>query len=600
MGDPLATKLGRTWSMLAMRRREFVSIVMQTVLYALLEGFGISMLLPVLTYVEDPAAFSASTGGVWGILVALTDTLGISINLATLLVLAFIPILLRQVVYFANASYIALVQKRVLVRLRTRGFDAVMHGDLSFVVGEGEGNLINTFTTQVNRAGAAVFQFAHLLAAAMVTVLYVLILFYLSPVLTAITVVTMLLISSIVRGNIKRSRGYGAELTALSNIAVSAIKERISAVRLIKMRGQEDAEVQHITKLVDEMEGSQVKIAVAKAAIEITVDPLLMLAVFAVVFVGVTYFHITLASLGLFLFILLRLTQKAKDFNVSRQAVSAYLDSLQFVHSVIERGIASRTVRGGSRMFKHLERDIVFKNVSFAYGDTGRENLVLDGIDLEIPRGSFTALVGRSGAGKSTLVDLIPHLRDVCSGEILLDGVHLTDFELRSLRRRVGFMTQEALLFADTIRNNLAYGLEREPTVAEIEAALAGAYCTDFIAELPDGLDTDIGDRGVRLSGGQRQRLALARVLLQEPDILILDEPTSSLDSDSERYIQKALDAMRGVKTLVVIAHRLTTVQSADQILVLDNGAVLERGTHEELMRGETAYRHLFGSQLHA
>jgi subfamily B ATP-binding cassette protein MsbA len=224
---------------------------------------------------------------------------------------------------------------------------------------------------------------------------------------------------------------------------------------------------------------------------------------------------------------------------------------------------------------------------------------VLKGVDLEIPSRSQTAIVGRSGAGKSTLVDLIPRLRDVTSGRILFDGRPIQDFDLRSLRRSVGFMTQDAILFDDTIYNNLVYGLDREPSQEEVEKALAAGYCSQFVYDLPKGLETRIGDRGTRLSGGQRQRLSLARVFLQDPDILILDEPTSALDSESEEYIQKALESVRHHKTLIVIAHRLSTVQRSDQIVVLDYGVIVERGAHAELLAAEGAYQRLFDLQIY-
>ncbi len=236
--------------------------------------------------------------------------------------------------------------------------------------------------------------------------------------------------------------------------------------------------------------------------------------------------------------------------------------------------------------------------MSFAYADE-TEELVLKGVDLDIPCRSQTAIVGKSGAGKSTLVDLIPRLRDANEGRILFDGRPVQDFDLSTLRRAIGFMTQDALLFNDTIYNNLVYGLEREPTAEEIDGALKASFCKMFVGNLPNGLETNVGDRGVRLSGGERQRLALARVFLQDPEILILDEPTSALDSESEKYIQRALDGVRHRKTLIVIAHRLSTVQRSDQIVVLDHGIIEERGTHTELLEAEGAYRQLFDFQIY-
>ncbi len=193
---------------------------------------------------------------------------------------------------------------------------------------------------------------------------------------------------------------------------------------------------------------------------------------------------------------------------------------------------------------------------------------------------------------------MIPRLRDATTGQVLVNGVDVREFDLRGLRRRVGYMTQDAMLFNDTVLANLVYGLEREPGEAEVRSALEGSFAAGFVDALPDGVQTRIGDRGVRLSGGERQRLGLARVLLEDPDVLILDEPTSSLDSESERYIQEALDRVRDRKTIIVIAHRLSTVQKADQILVLDGGRIVEVGTHAELLRARGAYRRLFESQI--
>ncbi len=573
-------------------------LVGQVVLFAGFEGIGIGMLSPVLTFIQDPNVVSSSSP-VWKVLLAVGVFLHLPINLATLLIMAFVPIILRQVVFFWNAWYLATVQQRAVTRLRSKGFGAIVHGDLSFIVAEGQGNLIGLMTGLIGRAGAAILQWVNQIASAITIGVYVVILLALQPWLTLITVIAMAGISLIIRGNIKRSRTYGGEAAVLNNLAMSVISERLGNIRLIKMRGQEEEETTHVTTVVRDLEMATVRIAVARAAVEITVDPALMLAAFFIIFFGVTYLHITLASLGLFLFILLRLNAKTKDYSGGAQNLAAYVDSLDIVHATIARALKARRIKGGTRRFESLKECIELREVGFSYSDESEERLVLRDVNLTIPLGSLTALVGRSGAGKSTLVDLIPRLRDATHGEVLIDGVPIGEFDLRSLRRRVGFMTQDALLFNTTIRENLCYGLERVPTSEQVEKALEDAYCLEFVDELPDRLETQVGDRGVRLSGGQRQRLALARVLLEDPDILILDEPTSALDSESEQYIQKALDRMMGSRTLIVIAHRLSTVQRADQILVLEGGVIVESGTHKTLLELEGAYRKLFDLQIY-
>jgi ABC-type multidrug transport system fused ATPase/permease subunit len=585
--------------LLRVRWPEMVLLTFQTGLYAVLAGAGALMLAPVLQYVQRPASF-VQPSGVFKYLVDFIHFLHMPANLVALLILAFIPVVFQQVVYFWNTWYTATVSQRAVTRLRSDGLDAVLHSDLSFVVHESPGKLVATLYGQVGRAGTAITQFVNQIGSGLTIVAYVAVLLVLSWPLALIATAAMLLISLLVKTNVTRSRAFGAEAAALNSKSVTAMGDRMSAIRVIKMRGQEEVERARLTEIVRDMEVANVKISVAKAGLQVTVDPTLMLVMFGMVYVGVQYLGVSLAALGLFLFVLLRLNSTASSFNVGRQTWGSNYDSLLIVHSLLDRANAARTIVGGSREFTGLAKSIEFEDVSFCYGDDGDQTMVLSHVDATIPKGSVTAFVGRSGAGKSTLVDLIPHLREATSGEIRIDGVPIREFDLRSLRRHIGFMTQEAILFNDTVYANLCYGLERVPTDEEVQRALEGAYCTDFIAELPLGLETQVGDRGVRLSGGQRQRLALAGVLLQDPDILILDEPTSSLDSESEKYIQKALDDMRAVRTLVVIAHRLSTVQRADEIFVVDHGVIVERGTHEELLQNDAAYHRLFELQIHA
>jgi subfamily B ATP-binding cassette protein MsbA len=251
----------------------------------------------------------------------------------------------------------------------------------------------------------------------------------------------------------------------------------------------------------------------------------------------------------------------------------------------------------GAPALSPFSRKISLEDVSFHYESEGQQREVLRHINLEVNAGEILALVGSSGAGKSTLVSLIPRFFDVTSGRIAIDGHDVRDVTLSSLRAQIGVVTQETVLFNDTLRNNIAYG---QPSVSQtqVEAAARAALAHDFISKLPAGYDTVIGEKGVRLSGGERQRIAIARALLKNAPILILDEATSALDSESEALVQSALQNLMSGRTVVVIAHRLSTVRRADRIAVIENGAIADIGSHEQLMQKLGTYRRLYDLQF--
>jgi ABC-type multidrug transport system fused ATPase/permease subunit len=588
------------------RRLEVAGLLGFAVLFAAFEGLGLSLLLPILQYAEGgTTAITDSPGVIWQVLAWIMDALRLPLTLPVLLVLAFVPILLRQVVFYFNTWYSAIVSSRIGIRMRMQTLRVVMEADPAFFAKNAVGQVVGIVVGQTGVAGNAILAVIRQLSIGLLMALYLAILLVISVPLTIIIGIFALFVSAVVKVNIRKIRDFGIEAARVSQEMMGKIVERLSLMRLIKLRDQEDAESQRIEEFSEEMRVIGIKSARLGALIEVTADPVLMLSVFVTLYIGISVLDMTLAQLGLLLFILNRLNAKVKEFNQGRQAISANIAGLLLVKEMTDDAEESNTIRSGASPFDGLQEEITFENVVFDYPDTSTSagavvstgKRVLHDISLSIPAGSFTALVGRSGAGKSTLVELLPRLRDASSGTITYDGKDIKEFQVGTLRKGIGYLTQSAMLFNDTVYENLVYGLDYVPTEDEIRTALEQAYAT-FVYDLPQGLETRLGDRGVRFSGGERQRIGLARVLLENTSIIILDEPTSALDSESETFIQNALHELHGKKTVIVIAHRLATVIQADQLLVIEEGRVVERGTHAELVAHEGAYHKLFESQL--
>ena len=395
----------------------------------------------------------------------------------------------------------------------------------------------------------------------------------------------------------RRLAVLGRDLTAIQARSAIETNEILGAIRLVKLRRREGEAVEHLDGLLESLSQNRVRSAKADAVNSATVMPLGMAFAGLALYFGLGVFKLSLGEVAVFMIVIVRLLPQ---FTVFGQAFAAMRNNMPGAMA-LERMIADARLApplpSGPVRLRAITRSIAFDSVRFRYRSGRRGREALAGASFEALAGQMTALVGSSGAGKSTVVDLLSRLYDPSAGRVLVDGVDLREVNLDDWRACTAVVAQETFLFAGTVRGNLIYGLDPLPDDAAVWAALDGARARDFVEAMPQGLDSAVGERGSHVSGGQRQRLSLARALLVRPALLILDEPTAALDGESEAAIQRTLEDLRGKTTIIMVAHRLSTIRGADRIVVFQDGQVVGSGTHDDLIRDNATYRRLFEAQ---
>ena len=502
-------------------------------------------------------------------------------------------IALKNITGYINSLSAGHLARLLVNDLRKEGLRILLEVDLDFYTRIKIGDITNRIGNEVSRTARSVQIIFQLVSTVATILVFVGILLSISWQLTLVATGLLSLVNLSNQYWIHRSKEFGRTLTEIARVYSSRLLDILTGIRLIKAAGNEEKEYKQLENFILIREKAEFQSQANSAAIGPVNEMSGLLAVLAILFVGRTFFFQQLeavsAVLLTYLFVLFRLLPVISQLNNARNAFANASASVESVTDFLRRD-NKPFMQSGAAAYKKLEQGIRFENVSFAY--PSRNSLVLKNVDLWVPRGTTLALVGASGAGKSTMADLLPRFYDPTEGRIIIDNQDLREFNLQSLRRAMGIVSQDTFLFNDSVRNNIAYGKEGATDEDVIEAAKrSNAY--EFIVQLPQGFDTPLGDRGVLLSGGQRQRLAIARALLRNPEILILDEATSALDTVSERLVQQAIDELSRDRTTLVIAHRLSTVQKAHQIAVMEKGSVVELGSHEELLKQGGYYARL-------
>jgi len=571
--------------------------------YAAMDAFSLALLIPFLrTLFEGTGsglgdnAFERLLDNTVGRVVDLEGDPAAAVRGIILVILAAMAI--KNVFDFARAYLLARVEQGVTRDLRNQVFDHVLNLDLAFFGQTRTGQIISRLTHDVEQLRTLVTrELTRSVGSLLEIVIVTALMLTLSWRLTLAAFLVVPLTMGVWGPLIRRLRRGDRRVLDLAGDVSSHLQETLSGIRLVKTAGAEH----HERTRFQDLTGRYFRTFLKTERLRALAPPLteLLAAIGTVVLLWYGS-HLVLAEQQMEgatfvgqLVLSLRLYQPIKYLSKLPALIQPGLVGAERVFEFLDAPVEIRD-RPSAQEFAGFSESIEYRDVHFAYrpGEP-----VLDGVSLSVQPGSVVALVGPSGSGKTTLLDLLGRFYDVTGGAILIDGTDLRDYSVASLRSALGIVSQETVLFHDTVRANIAYG-SGERSQAEIEEAARAAHAHGFISQLPEGYDTVVGERGTELSGGQRQRIAIARALLRDPPILIFDEATSALDAESERLVQDAIDRLLEGRTVFVIAHRMSTIQRADLILVVDSGRVVERGRHDELLSHDGVYRRLYEMQF--
>ncbi|MGX1193686.1 ABC transporter ATP-binding protein [Metabacillus sp. SLBN-84] len=579
-------------------RRLYINLL-ATVLISLLDGIGVLLLIPMISFtglIELNLKNTPFTS-FFSYFSNLPDNTGLPLVLFLFVTISVLQNLLHRKISIENVK----IQHGFFRHLRIKTYQSLLRANWSFFLKNRKSDLINILTAEIARSNAGTHSLLQFLASLFFTMIQIGFALILSPSITVFLLICGAAVVFLNRRFLKSSLALGRKNYTLGKEYLAGITDQINGIKDIKSNTLEHAKMNWFSSITLGMKNEQIEYSTLKATSQFYYKAASSILIAAFIFISVNLFHAQAGQLMLIIVIFSRLWPRVAGIQSSLEQIAAMLPAFQAVKNLQDECAKAEEQPDPASELNNpmiLRNEMELREVSFRY--SGSREYALKNISLTIPINKMTAVAGRSGAGKSTLIDILMGLNTPEHGEFLVDGTKLTPSNAKALRKSVSYVPQEPFLFNGSIRENLQMVAENAGD-SELWDALRFSSAADFVKNLPNGLDTELGDRGVRLSGGERQRIVLARAILRKPSILVLDEATSALDTENEASIQEAIDRLKGQMTIVVIAHRLSTIRNADQVIVLEDGEVVQQGSYQQLANDKkTIFGNLVNRQQEA
>ena len=556
------------------------------VLLSLSEAVSLLILVPLLGLVGLDVG-QGSLGQIDGIISAFFTYLGLKPTLIMILIIYVVVISISAFLTRYQTLQTSQIQYQFANHLRKRLYNSITNSNWLFFSRMKSSSLAHALTNEIDRISMGTGQFLTFIASIMILVVYIIFALKLAGLITGVIFAVGILILLILRRRASKSRTSGEDITTTTRDLYYSILQHLDGMKTIKSFGMQDENIKVFKDQSNQVAKNYLEAIRSYADVKLLFDVGTVVVLAVMVFFLIEVVKLPTASLFLLIYLFVRMIPQ---FSTIQRAYQYFINMLPAFGNVMDlegQFLENCETSKSEEEFIELKDKITFENVNFSY--RGEDHFTLKDLNLEIPAGKTIALAGPSGVGKSTMADLIMGLISPEKGRVVVDGTVLSDDFFASWRNRIGYVAQETFLFNETIRFNLELA-SPDASEDELNEALKLAAAYQFVSKFPEGLDTVIGDRGVRLSGGERQRLALARALLSKPSILILDEATSNLDSENENKILKAIDDLHGEITILMIAHRLSTIKNADYIYLFENGKIIESGTWDELLKNKKGW----------